>query len=146
MKLIIHTDGSTQHGNPSKRGVAAFVAKNEEGVYQGRGTSDNSGAKITSNEMEFKAVKMALRHLDYYQESGTSPSYNTYTHVEIRSDSTLVVQVLNREWVCKAANLKPMVKEIWELCDKLPQVISFKWIPRAENVEADALSKSLYAD
>lgn len=143
-RLVIYCDGSTEKGNPSKRGVGAYLVYAEETGSLKLLTSGYkvaNRARVTNNEMELLGILTALEHVEFARYP-----MSDFSCVGVRTDSNWAVQVLNREWVCKATNLKPLVKQIWDLCDRLPQTISFSWVPREENEGADALSKSAYGE
>ena len=54
-------------------------------------------------------------------------------------DSDLVIKGVKREWRVKHPNLIPLFVECSSLCIGLD--VTFKWIPREENDEADKLTR-----
>jgi probable phosphoglycerate mutase len=57
--------------------------------------------------------------------------------VEIRMDSKLVVEQMTGNWKIKHPGLKPLAIKAQGI---LPRgQVTYKWIPRAENFEADRL-------
>ncbi len=59
--------------------------------------------------------------------------------VEFLLDSQLVVEQLNQRYKLKNEGLKPLFWEIRDLILKLGGRVSFKYIPREQNKEADRL-------
>ena len=136
MRLYANVDGSTEFRNPSKRGSAAWILYKDD-VEIARGVTVYEGERVSNNEMELNSILNLLKHTNQMEEM-------SFKVIEIRSDSKLAVEILNRNWVCKASNLQPIVKDIWELCDKIDAEIVFAWLPREKNRLADALSKSAW--
>lgn len=125
MKLIINTDGGAR-GNPGPA-AAAFVIKNEndqvvhqQAFYLG---------ETTNNVAEYSAVVKALEYL--------SQSYQNQ-ELHFLLDSNLVVQQLNKNFKIKDVNLKTFAEKVFQLLPNFLSV-SFSYVPRAENYQADAL-------
>jgi ribonuclease HI len=145
VNIDVWTDGSIKGGNPGGHGVGGYVIKDKRlppTVITGTidlGKSDT----MTNNIAEYSAVVAALEEL--YN--------NAYKHdrwpdlVVIHSDSKLVVEQCNDNWVCGNTRLRGLRQQIWNLCEELGGCdVRFKWIPREENTEADEVSRSLYED
>ncbi len=62
------------------------------------------------------------------------------TEIEFYADSDLVVKQLKWEWKIKKDELKVLNSDILNLIKEFNIKISFNWIPREQNKEADRLS------
>lgn len=85
----------------------------------------------TNNVAEYVG---AIRALEFLARSGYSGP------VEVRGDSQLVVRQATGEYAVRAPHLKPLFERLMELTRNFKEV-RFRWVPRAENQRADALSK-----
>ncbi len=59
--------------------------------------------------------------------------------VEVRMDSKLVVEQMAGRWRVKHENLRPLALEAQRLARRF-DAISYQWIPRAQNGDADRLA------
>lgn len=93
-----------------------------------------AGKGMSNNRAEYTALIEAVKKCIEIGGDGKS--------LYIRSDSQLVVNQLNGSWLVKSPNMLPL----WEEARKLLTGRDFfiQWIPREENVEADALSRKAY--
>lgn len=62
----------------------------------------------------------------------------------IRGDSNLVINQLAGRWNCKAEHLKKYLNRCREIVGGFDFLVTYEWIPRDENAEADALSQRGY--
>lgn len=127
-KLIINTDGGSR-GNPGKA-AAGFVVRDEEGVIIAR--EGRYLGVVTNNDAEYAAVKQAFKFLT------TTFSQDLPVQLELRADSTLVVNQLAGKFKIKNPRLKEVIEEIKELERSLGDVV-YTYIPREQNFEADLL-------
>lgn len=124
MKAIVHVDGGAR-GNPGPA-AAACVISAPAGEILGE-HSELLGA-VTNNVAEYRALLLGLRHA---QELGV-------TEVEVVNDSELIAKQINGQYKVKHASMRPLY------LDALAALRGFeRWsvrtVPRAQNVEADAL-------
>lgn len=135
--MHVYCDGSIQGGNPGGWAVGGWVAKQHGDMPFARGAVD-LGRKPgnTNNQAEYAAVEGALKSL-----SQTTSA--TDGAVVVFSDSQLVVNQLARKWQCGNPTLREYRQRIWEL-EKNFLSVRYQWIPREENSEADAQSRTLY--
>lgn len=119
-------DGATKHANPGIRGIGA-VLKGPAGQVIEIAQEIGHG---TNNEAEYCALMAVL------DAAVTAQVQNLVVY----GDSQLVIKQVNGEWLIKAPGLVPFCKTVHELKGQIPNV-SFCWIPREENTEADVLSK-----
>jgi ribonuclease HI len=82
----------------------------------------------TNNEAEYAAL---LCLLEGAREKAVS-------EIEIRGDSRLVVSQVNKKWKINFPHLRELAVRAWELMDGMD--VRLVWVPREENVTADALS------
>lgn len=127
-KLIINTDGGSR-GNPGKA-AAGFIIRDEYGA-----SLMEEGAYLgiaTNNDAEYAAVKKALEKV-IEAFIGDLP-----VEIEFRADSTLVVNQLSGKYKIKNQRLLQVIKAIKKMESHVGKV-SYTYIPRAHNWEADKL-------
>ena len=124
-QVIIYTDGGSR-GNPGP-GAAAYLLKRSDGsLLEGRADFLD---ETTNNYAEYLAVLQALKAA---QRHGMQ-------HIELFSDSELLVRQLNGQYKVKSANLLQLYSRCMEC---LSGFASWKvtHVPREQNKEADALA------
>ena len=131
--IYINTDGGSR-GNPgpSAIGVAFFGAAGK--IFFEHGECVGVG---TNNEAEYKAIVCAIKKLkesDWYQENNIAEN-----QVVCRLDSKLVVEQVNGRYKIKQPHLALFVAEIRELISDMKLSISFVYVPREQNKDADRL-------
>ena len=119
-------DGATKQTNPGIRGIGGILKGPVGEIIE---ISEEVG-EGTNNEAEYMAL-MAV--LDAAIEAGVE-------HLVVHGDSQLVVNQVNGAWLIKSKELAPLCKTVLTLKSQIPSV-TLLWVPRAENNEADALSK-----
>lgn len=140
--IYAYCDGACEPANPGGWGVGGWVLIEASGVH-GPGGRIGDGAvdlghypEMTNNIAEYGAVHGALKDLIARKLWGEK--------VVVRTDSQLVVNQLNMKWSC----FKPHLVELRDKCLQLAKMFSvgvtFEWVPRAQNEEADEMSRSLY--
>ena len=95
-----------------------------------------SGPTATNNVAEYAAVIDALRWL---LEEGL-----TDERVTLRSDSQLVIFQLSGTHAVRSPRVRPLYLEARRLASAFRN-LDFRWVPREQNQEADALSRMAYA-
>tara|TARA_R110000851_G_scaffold177952_1_gene324851 strand:+ start:82 stop:504 length:423 start_codon:yes stop_codon:yes gene_type:complete len=140
MVINVFCDGSIKGGNPGGHGVGGYVIKHINGKVV-TGTVDlGKSPTMTNNVAEYSAVVAALEELVFQDHVGYSST------IAIHCDSKLVVWQCKDVWQCNNDRLMKMRDDIWMLCGLFACDITFTWIPREENTEADEVSRSLYED
>lgn len=126
MKLKIYTDWWAR-GNPWNAWIWVYITdwkwKEIEKRYK------NLWIK-TNNEAEYTAV--------YYAISRAVELW--YNDIDLFSDSSLVVNQLNWNWKIKEDRLKEFKKDIDKVIKDNNLKVTFTWIERKLNKEADRLS------
>jgi ribonuclease HI len=99
------------------------------------------GEGASNNMAEYAAVIHALKTLFSTKLS--------FTSVEIRSDSELVVNQLRGEYGVYAERILPLYQEALRLLHQLEErgvKVEIRWVPREENRRADALTRKAYEE
>jgi ribonuclease HI len=122
-QIDVYTDGGAR-GNPGPSAVGVVFQKNGKIVDSFRQYIGDT----TNNQAEYQAVILALEKAE---EQG-------YTHLNVYMDSLLVVEQINRRYKVKDAGLAKLFVEVWNKIQSF-QSITFSYIPREKNVEADRL-------
>lgn len=129
-RVVIFTDGAAAP-NPGPAAIGAII-KDEQGKLLAR-ISQRIG-RATNNQAEYRAIIAAL-------EKAVSLGAK---HVEVNSDSELVVKQINGKYRVKKATLKPLYQEVKKLQSRL-EGFTITHIPRQQNREADKLANKLLA-
>ncbi|MGB9848892.1 MAG: ribonuclease HI [Moorellaceae bacterium] len=134
--ITINCDGLCEPFNPGGTACYGWVAY-QDGKKLGEGCGVVcSGPGATNNVAEYTAVIRALEWLlgqGLYDED-----------VEVRSDSQLCMFQLNGAYAVRSPRILPLYEETVSLARKFRRV-KFRWVPREQNEEADALSRRAYA-
>ena len=131
--ITIYFDGLCYPRNPG--GVAAYgyaVYRDGKPIWRGFGAV-GEGRGMTNNVAEYEALMAAARWL--VDES-------IEEKIIIKGDSELVIKQMKGEYRVTSATSKKYVPEIKRLLQG--KDVSFSWVPREENEEADQLSRKGY--
>lgn len=133
--LIINTDGASR-GNPGPA-AAAFIIRDaqgkilaQDGIFLGI---------LTNNQAEYQAVIRAFERLI----SGFSSLLPAT--VEVKADSSLLINQLSGRFKIKNPQLKKLHAYAKSLEEKVGKV-SYEYIPREMNAQADALANKALDD
>ena len=130
INLTINTDGGSR-GNPGPAGIGVKIEiRNSNDEIRIEEISEYIG-ETTNNIAEYKAVLKALEWVKI--------NIKGELKIEFFLDSQLVVEQLNERYKLKNDGLKQIFTEIKRLVFELGDNISFDYIPREKNQEADAL-------
>jgi ribonuclease HI len=126
LHVVIHIDGGSR-GNPGPAGAGAVIQNKTDnsilykgGVFLG---------KATNNVAEYSGMLAGL----------TAAKELNATHVELFSDSQLLVRQMIGQYRVKNAGLKPLHRQAADLADAF-EACSFTHVPREENTAADKLA------
>ena len=122
----IFSDGGAR-GNPGPAGIGVVI-RDDGQIHE---ISEYIG-QATNNQAEYQAV---IKALDWISGNIKETDFN----IEFFLDSQLVVEQLNGRYKLKNEGLKPLFWQIRELIIKLGGRVSFNYIPREKNKEADKL-------
>lgn len=132
-QLLAWTDGSIEGGHA----VGGWVLRKSDGRVVAKGTIDLGSEDVTNNRAEYAAVVDLLDRV-------LSLNLDLTQDLIIHSDSKLLVEQVNDKYKCRNAALKKYRDRIWEQLELYAGNVEFKWVPREQNQEADAISRSLY--
>lgn len=134
--IYVYCDGSIKGGNPGGWAVGGWLAKTSEGRVINRGCID-LGRKPwnTNNVAEYAAVWAALATLVRDGQANE--------RLIVHSDSKLIVNQLRGAYQCANETLAAFCEIVHRLEVEFLKV-TYKWIPRTQNTEADEQSRRLY--
>lgn len=132
-KVKLHFDGSCEPFNPGGNMGFGYLIKDEAGTVLFSGSdSEPMHPQNTNNVAEYRALCLGLVWLI---ENGYEDA-----QVEVFGDSTLVINQMNGEWRARGGLYFTDYRRAIEL-KSLFKTISFNWVRREFNTEADNLSK-----
>jgi probable phosphoglycerate mutase len=128
LRVIVEADGGAR-GNPGPAGWGALVREAATGevlVEMGE-----SIGVATNNVAEYSGLIAGLR----------SAADLGAVEVEVRMDSKLVVEQMSGRWQIKHPGLRPLAAQAASIVTRFESV-RFTWVPREQNVAADALANA----
>lgn len=131
--MEVFIDGACEPINPGGTGSIGIVVKYQGKLLKGKKVI-GAGPQISNNVAEYSAL---LSFLEWYVNN------KHLEKVAIKSDSKLVVNQMSGLWRVNDGLYFPVYQRCKNLMDlyQLKNRISFEWIPREQNAEADRLSK-----
>jgi probable phosphoglycerate mutase len=126
MKLVIEADGGSR-GNPGMSGAGAVVIDAATGNIL-REISEAVGI-ATNNVAEYSALIFALE---------AAFEIDPAAEIVVRMDSKLVVEQMSGRWKIKHPDMLSLGARVQQLIKG--KGVEFVWIPREQNVLADALA------
>ncbi len=133
--IIIYCDGLCEPVNPGGTATYGFVVyRKGRKLKEGLGII-GEGSGMTNNVAEYTAAIEGLRYLKRRRLHRKK--------IMVKSDSQLLINQLNGSWQVRSARIRPLYEKAQRLLRNFPR-ISFRWIPREENDEADLLSRQAY--
>jgi len=139
-KIEVYFDGACEPVNPGGIATYGFVVyRNHEKIHEDSGVAGAGclGDDTSNNMAEYTALIKALEWL--------IESKLTETKIVVKGDSQLVIKQLNKQYAVKAPRIIPLYLKAQKLASMFKD-ISFIWIPREQNKEADTLSHKAYLD
>jgi len=131
--ITINFDGLCYPKNPG--GAAAYgylVSRDGKPIWRGFG-GVGEGKGMTNNVAEYEALMAAAQWL---------VDEEIDEKILIKGDSELVIKQMKGQYKVTSATSKKYVPEIKRLLQG--KDVSFEWVPREENEEADGLSRMGY--
>jgi ribonuclease HI len=145
--LNVYIDGSCAPENPSGYATWGMIVKRDNEYLAKLKDIVGHGLGMSNNVAEFSAL---IAFLEWYLKTGKFSSLGIldYEPALIHSDSNLLVNQMNGNWKVKNGLYVNHYIKARNLINNhgLQQKITFKWIPREENTEADELSKRALYD
>ena len=130
-KILVNTDGGAR-GNPGPSGVGILIRQSDGAPI--KAFSKFLGV-ATNNFAEYEAVAQALEAIKKMYGAKTKD-----LHVEVRLDSELVARQLKGEYQVKEQTLFPQYIRVHNLLVSAFPHVSFVYVPREQNKEADRLA------
>jgi ribonuclease HI len=133
--IIIYCDGLCEPVNPN--GVATYgyvIYRDKEKLAESCNVIDHTNT--SNNVAEYTAC---IRALEYLIEM------NLTMNVTVRSDSQLLIYQLDGYYSVNAPRIIPLYGAVKKLVKRFKRV-SFQWVSREQNEEADALSRKAYVE
>lgn len=135
----LYVDGASEPRNPG--GIISYGVVIIEGgrIVFKKGEVIEDPPKRTNNVGEYIALIEGLKALKNIAK-------NEECRITVFSDSRLLINQVLGFWKINSDVLFSLKKQVEELVNSFNknQKISFRWIPREENMMADALSKEAY--
>jgi len=131
LTVTVYIDGLAEPANPGTGTYGFLIYDGERKLAEGSGLA---GYEVTSNFAEYTALAEALKKLKAMRYEGD---------LLVRSDSKLLVGHLSEGWKVKGGMYVEKLKEVRELMKEFASM-SFEWIPREQNQEADLLTRIAY--
>ncbi len=136
--MVVYVDGLCEPVNPGGTATYGYVIRSDAGRDIARKSGVvGKGPEMSNNVAEYAALCEALRFL--------VKGKMTEALIEVRSDSRLLVNQMKGDWKFHKGLYAKKYSEATDLVAQFGK-ISFMWVPREENEEADALSREAYAD
>ncbi len=125
-RLVVEADGGSR-GNPGHAGYGALVRDPDTGrilvekaAYIG---------KASNNVAEYSGLVSGLE---------LAREINPQAAVHVKMDSKLVVEQMSGRWQIKHADMRVLAARARKVLD--PRRVTYEWIPRERNKDADRLS------
>ncbi|MFM8927478.1 MAG: reverse transcriptase-like protein, partial [Rhodoluna sp.] len=125
-QIIIEADGGSR-GNPGPSGSGTILIDRATGQLLAEAAIFHGIA--TNNYAEYKAVIVGFE---------LANELAPVADVTVRMDSKLVVEQASGRWKIKHEGMTELNAELRSLIG--PRTVNFEWVPREENVRADALA------
>lgn len=133
VKITLHFDGSCEPENPGGNMGFGFILKQGSlPLHSEHGFKPASPAN-SNNVAEYMALNAGLQWL--LNEGFANDE------IEVFGDSTLVINQMSKAWRAKGGMYFSEYQRAVKLRDQFTK-ISFQWIRRDQNKEADQLSRS----
>lgn len=129
-RLVVEADGGSR-GNPGPAGYGAVVR--DAGTGEVLAERAAGIGRATNNVAEYGGLIAGL----------TAAVELDPAEVEVRMDSKLVVEQMSGRWKIKHEDMRRLALEARELAALISRgggSVSYTWIPREQNKDADALS------
>ncbi|MUK00788.1 reverse transcriptase-like protein [Vibrio cholerae] len=125
-RLVVEADGGSR-GNPGHAGYGALVRDPETGRILVE-KAEYIG-KASNNVAEYSGLVAGL---------GLARDINPQAAVHVKMDSKLVVEQMSGRWQIKHADMRVLAAKARKVLD--PRRVTYEWIPRERNKDADRLS------
>lgn len=134
-RIVVHCDGLCEPINPGGVATYGWVARRGGENLREECAVVTRGPEATNNVAEYAAVIAAL---EWLLAAGFADE-----DVEVRSDSQLCINQLTGRYAVRSSRIAPLYQYASTLA-RCFRRLSFRWVPREQNAEADALSRRAY--
>ena len=135
-RLKIWIDGACEPINPGGTASYGVVVKHQGKVLFSECKVIGEGPAMSNNVAEYSGL---IAFLEWYIP--LKAGFNTKRRPVIYSDSRLLINQMDGEWRALRGLYLPYYKKAKNLIRQNNLDLSFWWVPREQNEEADALSK-----
>ena len=135
--LKVFIDGTVEPMNPGGVGAVGIVVYKENTRILKIGKVIGEGPTMSNNRAEYEALKEVLQWLLDRHLSGE--------RVFVNSDSSLLVNQMQGKWKVNGGLFLNAYNESKQLAKQFAD-LSFHWIQREENEEADLLARNAYKE
>lgn len=144
--LMLFFDGSCEPSNPGGYACWAWLARSPKGnrLREAYGCL-GQGEGMSNNKAEYEAVIQALT----YTCTKAQMLAEREMGVTVYGDSQLVIRQILGEYRARQPHLMELRGEVLALVEQLAQAgvpCEFVWIPREQNMDADALTRKAYQE
>ncbi|AWB91872.1 bifunctional RNase H/acid phosphatase [Aeromicrobium chenweiae] len=130
-RVILEADGGSR-GNPGPASYGALIRDADTGVVVAQ--RGETIGRATNNVAEYSGL---IAGLELYRE------HTPDVRLEVRMDSKLVIEQMAGRWKIKHADMIPLAEKARRL---LPPDVTWTWVPRERNKDADALANAALDD
>ncbi|MDM7933961.1 MAG: ribonuclease HI [Methanothrix sp.] len=131
--ITVYFDGLCYPRNPGGAAAYGYLIYRDGRLIQKGCRVVGEGEGMTNNVAEYEGLMAAARSLRDIQRG---------EKIVIKGDSRLVIKQMRGEWQVRSETSRRYVPRIRGLLQGLD--VSFVWVPREENEEADRLSRMAY--
>jgi ribonuclease HI len=137
--MILYFDGLCEPKNPG--GVATYgyaLYDNDRKVREECGVvgAGMFGDDVSNNVAEYTAMIRGMAHLLHTEYKG---------RLTVRGDSQLTIRQMKGEYKVRAKRLVPLHEKAVALKKEF-ETVTFEWVPREANEEADQLSRRAFEE
>ena len=132
MPIELFFDGGC-YGNPNGIATYGYAIYLDGKQLHAEGGIVGEGAGMTNNVAEYTALLKALEWLNEHHLTGK---------VTVNGDSALVIKQLTGEFKARSATALSCIPRVRQAAKG--KEIEYRWIPREQNTQADALTEQAY--
>ena len=138
MILKVYTDGGSK-GNPGPSSIGGVGYINGKKVFE----FNKSIGIATNNDAEYQALIHALEIINPKSQVTNKSKILNLKKIEFNSDSKLMVNQVRGLFKVKNGKIKEYMLTIRGLEQEINLPISYHYVPREQNIEADLLVNSV---
>lgn len=135
-RLKVWIDGACEPVNPGGTASYGVLVKHQEDILFSESKVVGHGATMSNNVGEYSGL---IAFLEWYIAEGIHRKVNK--RPVIYSDSRLLIEQMTGEWRARSGLYLPYYRRAMALIQSNNLDLSFWWVPREQNEEADELSK-----